>query len=65
MLDKMKHESTWDTIGVNMDPLELMDLIEKTILAQTSDQYPFATAYEIECGSVRFLATLSYQCTVV
>jgi hypothetical protein len=34
MLDKMKYEPTWDAIGKHSDPLELMDLIEKTILAQ-------------------------------
>ena len=36
------------------DPLNLYCLIEKTILAQTEDQYPFATVYEQELAFYSF-----------
>jgi hypothetical protein len=46
--DKMKQDINWGTVSVSYDPLTLYQLIEKTILAQTEDQYPFATIYEQE-----------------
>ena len=33
---------------MSYDPLKFMDMIEKTILAQIEDQYPFGTVYEQE-----------------
>ena len=44
--DRMKQDTDWDTVSKSYDPLNLYHLIEKTILAQTEDQYPFATVYE-------------------
>ena len=38
----------WTTVSTSYDPLTLFRLIEKTILAQTEDQYPFATVYDQE-----------------
>ena len=35
LMDKMKHNHYWDTTRTSYDPLKFMDLIEKTILAQT------------------------------
>lgn len=46
--DKMKQDKAWDATSTSNDPLTLFKLIEKTILAQTEDQYPFATVYEQE-----------------
>jgi hypothetical protein len=54
LLDKMKHDSDWIPASESYDPLTLMRLIEKTILAQTEDQYPFATVYEQECTLYSF-----------
>jgi hypothetical protein len=52
--DKMKQDSQWTTVSVSYDPLTLYRLIEKTILAQTEDQYLFATVYEQELSFYSF-----------
>ena len=54
LLDKMKHDPDWKSASESYDPLTLMKLIEKTVLAQTEDQYPFATVYEQECTLYSF-----------
>jgi hypothetical protein len=54
LLDKMKHDPDWTTTSESYDPLTLLKLIEKTVLAQTEDQYPFATVYEQECALYSF-----------
>ena len=46
LLDKMKHDADWMLASESYDPLTLLKLIEKTILAQTEDQYPYATVYK-------------------
>jgi hypothetical protein len=46
--DKMKQDLDYIAVSTYYDPLLLYRLIEKTILAQTEDQYPFATVYEQE-----------------
>jgi len=46
--DKMKQDADWTTVSTSYDPLTLFRLIEKTVLAQTEDQYPFATVYDQE-----------------
>ena len=48
LLDKMKHDGDWAAVSASDDPLLLISLIEKTVLAQTEDQYPFATVYDQE-----------------
>ncbi len=52
--DKLKQEATWDVVSVSYDPFTMYRLIEKTILAQTEDQYPFATVYDQEQGFYTF-----------
>ena len=54
LLDKMKHDTDWTTASESYNPLTLFRLIEKTILAQTEDQYPFATVYEQESALYSF-----------
>jgi len=54
LLDKMKHDPDWATASESYDPLTLLRLIEKTILSQTEDQYPFATVYEQEAAMYAF-----------
>jgi hypothetical protein len=44
----MKQDADWITVSTSYDPLSLYRLIEKTILAQTEDQYPFATVHAQE-----------------
>jgi hypothetical protein len=44
--DKMKQDTEWNVVSTSYDPLRLYHLIEQTILAQTEDQYPFATVYD-------------------
>jgi hypothetical protein len=46
--DKMKQDTDWAVVSTSYDPLMLYRLIERTILAQTEDQYPFATVYDQE-----------------
>ena len=54
LLDRMKNDATWQTVSNSSDPLQLMDLIKKTMLAQSEDQYPFATVYKQECALFAF-----------
>jgi hypothetical protein len=44
--DKMKQDTDWAVVSTSYDPKTLYLLIERTILAQTEDQYPFATVYD-------------------
>jgi hypothetical protein len=44
--DRMKQDTDWNTTSMSYTPLELYRLIEKMTLAQTEDQYPFATVYD-------------------
>jgi hypothetical protein len=43
--EKMKQDTDWNTVITSYDPLTLY-LIERTVLAQTEDQYSFATVYD-------------------
>jgi hypothetical protein len=54
LLDKMKHNPDWTPTNESYDPLTLLKLIEKTILAQTEDRCPFATIYEQACALYSF-----------
>jgi hypothetical protein len=54
LFDKMKHDVDWIPSSESYDPLTLFKLIEKTILAQTDDQYPYATVYKQECTLYSF-----------
>jgi hypothetical protein len=44
--DKMKQDMDWAVASTSYDPLTLYHFIERTILSQTEDQYPFATVYD-------------------
>jgi hypothetical protein len=46
--DKMKQYTDWAVVSTSYYPLTLYRLIKLTILAQTEDQYPFATVYDQE-----------------
>ena len=50
LLDKMKYDPDWYKASTSYDPLQLLALMEKTVLAKTEYQYPFATVYEQECS---------------
>jgi hypothetical protein len=52
--DKTKQDFDWTTVSVSYDPLILYRLIEKSILAQTEDQYLFATVYDQELSFYQF-----------
>jgi hypothetical protein len=41
-------------VSTSYDPLTIYRLIERTILAQTEDQYPFATVYDQEFSFYSF-----------
>jgi hypothetical protein len=44
----MQQDMDWNTVITSYDPLTLYRLTERTVLAQTEDQYPFATVYDQE-----------------
>ena len=46
ILDQMKQDVICTTVATSYDPLQLISIIEKTVLAQTEYQYPFAIVYE-------------------
>jgi hypothetical protein len=52
--DKMKQDTDWAVVRTSYDPVTLYCLIERTILAQTEDQYPFATVYDQELSFYSF-----------
>jgi hypothetical protein len=52
--DKMKQDTEWAVVSTSYDPLTLYRLIDRTILAQTEDQYPFATVYDQELSFYLF-----------
>jgi hypothetical protein len=52
--DKMKQDTDWAVVSTSYEPLTLYRLIERTILAQTEDQYPFATLYDQEFSFYSF-----------
>jgi len=52
--DKLKQDADWTAVSTSYDPLEMYSLIEKTVLAQTEDQYPFATVYDQEVALYSF-----------
>ena len=54
LLDRMKQDNVWQTTPSSYDPLSLIGMIEKTVLAQTEDQYPFAIVYEQELSLYGF-----------
>jgi hypothetical protein len=50
----MKQDTDWNTLSILYDPLNLHRLIERTVLAQTEDQCPFATVYDQELSCYSF-----------
>jgi hypothetical protein len=52
--DKMKQDTDWNTVIISYDPLTLYRLLDRTVLAQTEDQYLFATVYDQELSFYSF-----------
>ena len=52
--DRIKQDNGWKTTSSSYNPLSLIDMIEKTLLAQTEDHYPFAIVYEQELSLYGF-----------
>ena len=48
LLDRMKQDVMWTTVATSYNRLQLIRIIEKTVLALAKDQYPFAIVYEQE-----------------
>ena len=42
----MKQDPGWDAMLLAADPLELLELIEKTVRLTSTDHYVFAVAYK-------------------
>ena len=55
LLNQMKQDVMWTTVETSYDLLQLVSIIEKMVLAQTEDQYPFAIVYEQELLIYGFL----------
>jgi hypothetical protein len=50
----MKQDTEWTNVSTSYDPLTLYRLIERPVLAQTEDHYPFATVYDQELSFYSF-----------
>jgi hypothetical protein len=50
----MKQGTEWTYVSTSYDPLTLYHLIERTILAQTEDHYPFTTVFDQELSFYSF-----------
>ena len=50
----MKQDVIWTTVPTSYDPLQLISIIDKTVVAQTEDQYLFAIVYEQELSPYGF-----------
>ena len=48
LLDPMKKDVMWTVVETSYDPLQLISIIKKPVLAQTEDQYLFAIVYKNE-----------------
>ena len=46
LLYRMKQDPGWDALLLAADPLQLLDLIEKTVRLTSTDNYVFAVAYK-------------------
>jgi hypothetical protein len=42
----MKQDASWTTVSASYDLLKLYRLIERVVLKQTKDQYPFTAVHE-------------------
>ena len=54
LLNKMKHDTYWDTTSESYYPLTLLKLTEKKILTQTKEQYCYEKVYDQECALYGF-----------
>ena len=50
----MKYDTDWDNRSTSYDPIQLLALIEKTVLAHPEDKYQCATVYKQECSIYSF-----------
>ena len=54
LLNQIKHYVIWTTVETSYNPLQLISTIEKTVLSQTEDQYPFTIVYKHELSLYGF-----------
>jgi len=54
LIEKMKYDAGWTNIAAGCDPLALLDAIDRAVLQQNDDTYPFATVYEMDSGLYQF-----------
>jgi hypothetical protein len=52
--DKMKQNTDWNNVNIWYDRLTLYRLIDRTVVAHTKYQYPFATVYDQELSFYSF-----------
>jgi hypothetical protein len=50
----MKQHLDWNAVSISCDPLTFYQLVDRTVLAQTEDQYPFDTVYDQEFSFYSF-----------
>jgi hypothetical protein len=50
----MKQDTDWNPVSISYDPLTLYLLTERTVLAQTEDQYLFTMVYDQEFSFYSF-----------
>ena len=44
----------WENVNEGGNPLELLSLIERVVLSQTEDHYPFAVVFEHQRALLQF-----------
>ena len=54
LIDQMKQYVMWATVATLNNLLQLISIIEKTVLIQTEDHYPFAIVYKQELSLYSF-----------
>ena len=42
----LSHKTNWTDVNESGDPLEILAMIERVVLSQTEDHYPFAVVFE-------------------
>jgi len=54
LIEKMKNDKDWEAVSQSFNPLQLLELMERAVLSQQEDEYPFAVVYEQEVGLLGF-----------
>ena len=54
LLDRMKQYINWEKVSISYDPLVIINIIKKTVLAQIEEKYTFTIVYNQELSIYGF-----------